>query len=204
MAITKEQVEKIAPALLKNSSIEEINEMFEKYQITTPNRIAGWFCQCGHESADFRYKGENLNYSAEGLIKTFGKYFKGGVAEAQAYARKPERIANRVYANRMGNGNEASGDGWKFKGRGYIQLTGKENYTGFSKHMGFSIDEAVAYCETNKGAMESAMYFWARGKCNDFCDKEDILGLTKRINGGTNGLKDRQERYAKYKKILQG
>lgn len=200
MPITAEQLKQIAPNL--KIDVDTLNDIFDKYQINTINRIAGWFSQCGHESVDFKFKEENLNYSVSGLRKVFGKYFKDE-ATAVAYARNPEKIANRVYGNRMGNGDEASGDGWKYRGRGFIQLTGKQNYSDFAKSIGKTIDEAVEFCESDDGAITSACYFWQKAKCNDFCDKDDVVGLTKRINGGTNGLDDRKARYAKYKGILK-
>lgn len=179
-----------------------VNLLFEKYEITTTNRIAGFLAQCSHESAGFKFKSENLKYSAEGLNRRFPKYFKNAGVDANQYARQPEKIANRVYANRMGNGDEASGDGYKFRGRGYIQLTGKNNYTKFAEKIGKSLDEAVAYCETDAGAIESALYYWEREKLNSYCDKDDIKGMTKVINGGYNGLEDRKEKYEKFKLIF--
>lgn len=179
-----------------------INPLFKKYEITTINRIAGFLAQCSHESGGFKVKEENLNYSADALNRVFPKYFKNAGVDANEYARKPEKIANRVYANRMGNGDEASGEGYKYRGRGYIQLTGKENYTKFANKIGKSLDEAVEYCTTDAGALESALFFWSENNLNSFCDKDDIVGMTKRINGGTNGLEDRKEKYEKFKTIF--
>jgi putative chitinase len=156
--------------------------------------VAGFLSQCGHESNDFTVLRENLNYSAEGLNKTFKKYFPT-VESAQPYARQPEKIANKVYANRMGNGPESSGDGFKYRGRGAIQLTGHDNYKAFADAIGKTIDDTVAYCETLEGAIESACWFWKGHGLNALADAQDVLGMTRRINGGTVGLDDRQKRW---------
>lgn len=183
--------------------IEPLNQTLEHYEINTAQRVAGFLAQTGHESGGYQFLKENLNYSAQGLNKTFKKYFPTE-AEAKPYERKPEKIANRVYANRMGNGNEASGDGWKFCGRGLIQLTGKVNYTKFAASLGIDIDECVAYMETHAGAVASAGWFWDCNKLNQYCDKNDFITLTKRINGGTLGIEDRKKHYEAALKILQG
>ena len=164
-----------------------------RYFKLSPDRAAHFFAQIAHETGEFKSFTENLNYSAEGLKKTFGKYFAD--IDAAPYARKPEKIANRVYANRMGNGDEASGDGYKYCGRGLIQLTGKQNYTKFAADLGISVDETVAYLETPEGAVSSAGWFWDNNNLNSYCDKDDFVGLTKRINGGTIGLEDRKHHY---------
>jgi putative chitinase len=177
-------------------------EVLPKYEINTVDRVAGFLAQCGHESMGFTALKENLNYSAKALDAVFGKYFKRAGRDANAYARQPEKIANIVYANRMGNGSEASGDGWKYRGRGAIQLTGKDNYTSFAKSIDKSLDETIAYLETMDGAIESACWFWKSRKLNEYCDKRDIVTLTKRINGGTNGLADRKAHYDKALKVL--
>lgn len=176
-------------------------DMFAKYQINTKNRIAGFMSQCGHESSDFKNTLENLNYSWQRLRQVFPKYFPTD-ASAQAVDRKSEAIANIVYANRLGNGNTASGDGWKFRGHGLIQLTGRSNITNFGSSIGMNADQAVVYCETPKGALESACWYWKTNNLNRFCDADDILGLTKAINGGTIGLDDRTARYQKAKSII--
>jgi putative chitinase len=189
---------KLAKCLSRNKNIAELFETFNtvlpKYNITTVERVAAFLAQCGHESADFTVLKENLNYSAEGLSKVFPKRFPT-VAAAQPYNRNPEKIANKIYADRMGNGPEASGEGFKFRGRGAIQLTGKENYTKFAARVGKTLDEAVAYTETLDGAIESACWFWTTNKLNDIADKNDIVTLTKRINGGTIGLEDRKHHF---------
>lgn len=199
--MTQEQLTKIAPNL--KISAEAITELFNKYDINTPERIAGFFAQCSHESGNFKFKTENLNYSADALNRVFGKYF-GSKRNAAEYARKPEKIANVVYANRMSNGDEASGDGWKFRGRGYIQLTGRANYTKFAEHIGKSIDDAITYLETEEGAIESALFYWKIANCNKHCDSGDQKALCKSINGGFNGLDDRVSKFNKFLPILKG
>ena len=182
---------------------EVLTEQFEKYEINTVNRAAGFLAQCGHESAGFTILKENLNYSAEGLNKIFKKYFPT-LADAQPYHRQPEKIANKVYGGRMGNGPESSGDGFKFCGRGAIQLTGRDNYTKFAKSVGMTVEEAVADLETLDGAIESACWFWKTNGLNAICDTDDIVKMTKRINGGTIGLEDRKKHYAEAKHLLGG
>ena len=177
------------------------NKVFEKYEINTKERVAGFLAQCGHESLDFTVLKENLNYGAKGLRGTFGKYFPDD-ATAAKYERKPEMIANRVYASRMGNGNEASGDGYKYRGRGAIQLTGCSNYTAFAKDIGKTIDETITYLETLEGAIESACWFWKKNGLNEIADKKDITLMTKRINGGTIGLEDRTKHWNNNLQVL--
>jgi len=190
--------EKLAKCLSRNKNtaqlFEVFNEVLPRYEITTIERVAAFLAQCGHESADFTVLKENLNYSAEGLSKVFPKRFPT-VAAAQPYNRNPEKIANKIYSDRMGNGPEASGEGFKFRGRGAIQLTGKENYTKFANSINQSLDEAVAYTETLAGAIESACWFWSTNKLNALADATDIVALTKRINGGTIGLEDRKHHF---------
>lgn len=176
---------------------DAINEVLPEYEINTPKRVAAFLAQCGHESAGFSVLSENLNYSSDALNKLFGKYFKDG--SATSYARKPEKIANKVYANRMGNGTTASGDGWKFRGRGPIQLTGKNNYVQFANDM-FEDPETVLdnpdiVSLDKETAISAAVWFWQKNKLNALADKGDILNMTKRINGGTNGLEDRIKHY---------
>lgn len=180
---------------------DSLNRVLPRYEIDTVERVAAFLAQCGHESLDFTVLKENLNYSAKGLRLTFPKYFKDD-ASALNYQRKPEKIANRIYANRMGNSNEASGDGWKFRGRGAIQLTGKENYVRLSLNIDRTLDETISYLETLEGAIESACFFWESNKLNQFADKKDNLTLTKRINGGTHGLDDRNKRFQNNLKVL--
>ena len=204
MQITAAHIKSIFPQYKHPADLAEVlSEQFEKYEINTVNRAAGFLAQCGHESNGFTVLKENLNYSAEGLNKIFKKYFPT-VADATPYARNPEKIANKVYANRMGNGPESSGDGYKFRGRGAIQLTGHDNYTQFAKSVGLTVDEAVADLETLDGAIESACWFWKKNGLNAICDKDDIVTMTKRINGGTIGLDDRKKHYEHAKHLLGG
>jgi putative chitinase len=176
-----------------------------EYYGFTPERAAHFFAQTAHESGNFKTFSENLNYSAEGLVKIFGKYFTS--VTAPKYARNPEKIANKVYSSRMGNGDEASGDGWKFRGRGALQLTGKSNYQAFSDYL--KNPEIMANPDLVAGELsfESAKFFFDKNKLWDICDKgvtkETILALTKRINGGTHGLADREEKTFKYYNLLK-
>jgi len=164
-----------------------------KYKITTPQRVAMFMAQCGHESANFTALKENLNYQPHALTAIWPKRFPPDVA-AQ-YAHNQEAIANRAYCDRMGNGPEDSGDGWKFHGRGLIQLTGRALYEAFAKEIGRDLDEVVAYCETFDGAIESACFFWEHHGLNAISDAGDIVHATKVINGGTLGIDDRTARY---------
>lgn len=188
----------------KNPSalFDALTDVLPNYDITTPKRVAAFLAQCGHESLDFTILNENLNYRAESLVKVFGKYFPTSEI-ANTYARQSEKIANRVYANRMGNGNEQSGDGWKYHGRGAIQITGHDNYQAFAKRIQKTLDDTVAYCETLDGAIESACWFWSTHGLNALADAGDNLGMTKRINGGVIGLSDRQTRLDNNLQILQ-
>lgn len=167
------------------------------YHINTPLRLAHFFAQISHESG-LKPIGENLNYSKDGLLKTFGKYFNAD--NATSYARKPEKIANKVYANRMGNGNEASGDGWKYRGRGFIQITGKYNYTTLSKDTRIDFLNNPDLLLTEANALISALWYWNKHKINLLADKNDIKGVTITINGGYNGLEDRTELLTEYLK----
>jgi len=186
------------------SYVEPLNTVAEYYDMfENPRRAAGFLAQIAHESGGFNFVKENLNYSADGLRKIFGKYFPNDEI-AKQYARKPEKIANRVYSNRMKNGDEASGDGYRFCGRGLIQLTGRDNYTRFAEALDMSIEDTIAYLETPNGAVASAGWFWDNNKLNQYCDANDFITLTKRINGGTNGLQDRQHHYDIALKFLKG
>jgi putative chitinase len=166
----------------------------------TPVRAAHFFAQTAHETGGFKAFSENLNYSASGLQGIFGKYFPGTLEES--YARNPEKIANRVYADRMGNGNEASGDGWKYRGRGALQLTGKANYKAFADYLGKPEIMETPDLVATTYAFESAMFFFDKNKLWSICDQgvndAAILALTKRINGGTHGLDDRMVKTKKY------
>ena len=192
---TKQQLKEMIP---KNPYVDQwfeaIYEILPEYEITTPQRVAAFLAQCAHESGGFVFLKENLNYKAASLRRVFPKYFPDDAIAAQ-YAGKGEMIANRVYANRMGNGPEESGDGFRYCGRGLIQLTGKNNYTFFAGSLDIPVEEASEYLQTFEGAVQSACFFWEQNKLNQWADAGDILTLTKRINGGTIGLEDRQKHY---------
>lgn len=198
MELTLQQLKELLP---RNRHVsywhDALSQLLPDYEINTPNRIAAFIAQCSHESGEFSILKENLNYRWQTLRKLFPKYFTTD-AVAQDYASRPnkqEAIANRIYANRMGNGPEESGDGFKYRGRGLIQLTGKENYSWFAASLGISVEEATEYLETFEGAAQSACWFWETNNLNQWADKGDILTLTKRINGGTIGLEDRIKHY---------
>ena len=208
--ITLEQFSAMIPKNKDPESwYEAATELFEAYDITTPNRIAGFMAQCAHESGDFTRLEENLNYSEKALNSVFGRYFGPGKRDAKDYARNPEKIANYVYQDefrtkRGAMGNVNDGDGWLFRGRGIKQLTGRNNYTAFGKTVGMSAEEAAEYVATPKGAIESACWFWKTNKLEKWADKGDNVGLTKRINGGTIGLDDRNRRWEEALAILGG
>jgi putative chitinase len=176
---------------------EALCEILPDYDIDTPQRVAAFLAQCAHESGGFKAIKENLNYRPASLRKLFGKYFATD-ALAEEYCAKPnkqEAIANRIYANRMGNGPEESGDGYRYCGRGLIQLTGKDNYTRYAQSLEISVEEASEHLTTFEGCVQSACWFWEANNLNQYADKGDILNLTKRINGGTIGLEDRIKHY---------
>lgn len=184
--------------------IEQIPEVMQKFAVNTPLRLAHFLAQCGHESGGFKLTQENLNYSAKGLMGIFKKYFPTQ-ALADQYARKPEKIANRVYGGRMGNGPEASGEGYKFRGRGYIQLTGKQNYTAFDASVPESIVDSPDLVAT-KYPLASAAWFWSKNGLNTIADQgatnEVVTKITKRVNGGTIGLADRIKHFKEYHALL--
>jgi len=175
----------------------EITSIIDRFNMTNPLRLSHFLAQAAHESGNFKFLKENLNYSADSLLKVFPKYFKDK-ATADKYARNPEMIANRVYASRMGNGDEASGDGFKFRGRGYIQLTGKDNYKAFSNFIG---EDCVANPDlvSDKYPLVSASWFFDKNNLWTICDKgatdEVVTAVTKRINGGTHGILDRISKF---------
>jgi putative chitinase len=208
--ITLEQFSAMIP---RNKNPEEwydaAQQLFKAYDITTDLRIAGFMAQCAHESADFTRLEENLNYSEKALNGVFGRYFGKGKRDAKEYARDPKKIANYVYqdefrSKRGALGNTDDGDGWRFRGRGIKQLTGRNNYTAFGKSVDMSAEEAAEYVATPAGAIESACWFWKTNKLEKYADADDNLGLTKKINGGTIGLEDRDKRYKDAKAILAG
>ncbi len=189
---------------IPDAVIAMIPDTAAKFQINTPLRLAHFLAQCGHESGGFRATQENLNYSAKGLMGTFKKYFPTE-ALANAYQRNPQKIANKVYANRMANGDEASGDGYKFRGRGYIQLTGKDNYTQFGNSIGENITSNPDVV-SGKYALLSAAWFWSKNGLNKLADggatDAVVTSITKRVNGGTIGLADRIKHFKEYYHLL--
>lgn len=195
MVITESQIRRIMPSV-KNDKVKEFVRSFGQYSedfgINTKIRVCYFLGQIAWESNELNAVEENLNYSTAGLLKTFPKYFKTR-AEAIEYARKPEKIANRVYANRYGNGNEASGDGWRYKGRGLIQLTFKANYLAY-QNSGYCVGNLIAHPEwlaQYPGALKSAMWYWKSHGCNEYADRDDINEVTRRVNGGYSHLAQR-------------
>ena len=182
--------------------INALNKILPEYKINTKLRLCHFLAQILHESGNLKYKSENLNYSAKALRSVFPKYFKTDEI-ANQYARKPEKIANRVYANRMGNGDEASGDGWLRRGRGLIQLTGTDNYKACTKALNVDLmknpDLIISNAEI---CMKTACWFWNSKKLNELADKDDIKSITKRINGGYNGIEDRESILKRAKSVL--
>ena len=198
MNITLQQLQQLIP---KNPYVKQwhnaLSQLLPDYEINTAERIAAFIAQCSHESAGFTALKENLNYKAATLRKIFPKYFPDD-ATAAHYASLPNKqaaIANKVYASRMGNGPEESGDGYRFCGRGLIQLTGRDNYSWFAASLSISVEEASEYLQTFEGAAQSACWFWETNSLNRWADAGDILTLTKKINGGTIGLEDRKKHY---------
>jgi putative chitinase len=189
---------------IPDAVIAQIPETAQKFNITNPLRLAHFLAQCGHESAGFKAIQENLNYSADGLKKIFPKYFPGNLAEG--YARNPEKIASKVYGGRMGNGDETTKEGFKFRGRGYIQLTGKDNYTRFGKFIG---EDTVANPDlvATKYPLASAAFFFDSNKLWEICDRgaddATVTAVTKRVNGGTIGLADRIKHFKEYFALLK-
>lgn len=182
---------------------EALCKILPDYEINTVPRVAAFLAQTAHESGGYKALRENLNYKAESLMRVWPRYFPD-IATAQHYAHNQEAIANRAYANRMGNGDEASGDGWRYCGRGLIQLTGKSNYQAFAESIETPVEEIPEYLGTFEGAIQSGCWFWESNNLNQYADKGDILTMTKRINGGTLGLADRQKHYDHAIHVLQG
>jgi putative chitinase len=208
--LTEAQLSKMIPT---NKDVAEwcktLNDMLPKYDITSPRRIASFISQCAHESADFKLLEENLNYKEETLLRVFPRYFGPGKQNAAEYAKNPEKIANYVYMdkNRSANGalgNVQEGDGWRFRGRGLKQVTGRANYTTFGKAIGKTAEEVAAYLETKEGALVSALWFWKSRGLNEVADTGDVAKVTKIINGGDIGLEDRRQRYVQSLAVLDG
>jgi len=193
--LSQEQLAQLIPG---NPYVDHWHHALEQalpdYDINTPPRVAAFIAQCSHESGGFRFLKENLNYKAESLSRVWPKYFKDPTV-AKQYAHNQEAIANRAYASRMGNGDEASGDGWRFCGRGLIQLTGRSNYQAFADSIETDINDIPEFLATFEGAVQSACWFWESNNLNKWADTGDILTLTKKINGGVLGLADRQKHY---------
>lgn len=205
MTLSLDQLYEINGKMYKDKCeyyLEALNLILPEYQINTNLRLCHFLAQIIHESGHLKYNQENLNYSAKALRSVFGKYFPTD-ALAEQYARKPEKIANRVYANRMGNGDEASGDGWLRRGRGLIQLTGTDNYKACSKALNIDLmknpDLIVSNAEV---CVKTACWFWSSKRLNEWADKDDIITITKKINGGYNGLEDRTKILNTAKKVL--
>ena len=198
MELTLQQLKQLLP---KNPYVDHwhraLAQLLPDYEINTPQRIAAFIAQCAHESGEFMILKENLNYKAATLRKIFPKYFPTDAMAAE-YAAKPnkqEAIANLVYANRMGNGGPETGDGYRYCGRGLIQLTGKTNYSYFAASLSIPVEEAAEYLQTFEGAAQSACWFWETNNLNAFADAGDIKEMTRRINGGYIGLEDRVKHY---------
>ena len=192
--LTKDQLAQIIPGNpYLDHWYDALSQALPDYDISTPQRVAAFLAQCAHESGGFTAIKENLNYKAESLVKVWPKYFNAG--NANDYAHNQEKIANRAYANRMGNGPEESGDGSKFCGRGLIQLTGRSNYQSFADSLQIDINDASEYLKTFEGCVQSACWFWEANNLNKWADAGDIEKMTKIINGGTLGLDDRTNRY---------
>ena len=196
-ALTLDQLKQIVP---NNPYIdhwhEALCEILPDYDIDTPQRVAAFLAQCAHESGGFRAIKENLNYRPATLVTLFKKYFD--LPTAERYCAMPDKqaaIANRIYANRMGNGPEESGDGYRYCGRGLIQLTGRDNYTRYAQSTEQTVEEASEHLTTFEGCVQSAAWFWEANNLNQYADSGDILTMTKRINGGTIGLEDRKKHY---------
>lgn len=195
MEITQQQLSQILPG---NPYIEHwceaLNKILPDYDITTPQRVAAFLAQTAHESGGYTALHENLNYQAASLCRVWPGHFPN-MEIANQYAHKPEMIANRAYSGRMGNGDEASGDGWRFCGRGLLQVTGRNNYQAFADSIQTDINQIPDFLQTFEGAVQSACWFWESNNLNQYADSGDFVTMTKRINGGTLGLEDRQARY---------
>jgi len=203
MQITREQLQ----ACIGNNPyldhwVHALNEILPDYEINTPQRVAAFIAQCAHESGGFKFLTENLNYRWETLRKLFSKYFPTDEL-AKQYEKKPEKIANKIYGGRMGNGPEETGDGFRYCGRGLIQLTGKSNYQNFADSIETSVEEVSEYLQTFEGAIQSACWFWESNNLNALADAGDIKMMTKKINGGFIGLEDRIKHYEHACHVLQ-
>lgn len=204
--VTVAQLQRIFPkakAANLAAFCDEINEAAVEFEIDSPRRLAAFLAQCAHESGLFAHVRENLNYSAQGLRGIWPKRFPT-LAAAQPYHRNPQKIANKVYADRMGNGSEATGDGWSYRGRGLIQLTGKSNYIACSAGLEYDVVADPDYLETTEGAARSAAWYWYSRNLNKWADLGDIKTMTKLINGGYIGLEEREHFYHSALSVLGG
>lgn len=205
MKITREQIMSAVPTTdgqRVDDFVRVFNEWNDKFGISTPLRVAHFLAQCWHECNELKALEENMNYSEIRLLQVFPKYFSK--SNAYLYAYRPEKIANRVYANRMGNGSEGSGDGWRYRGRGMIGITGFANYKAYA-FSGFCVGDLMRHPEwlaKSPGAYKSAMWFWWKNKLNTLADRDYVKSVTQRINGGYNGLESRKEYLAKFKEVL--
>jgi putative chitinase len=193
LAVTADMLASVAPRTPRSvleALAAPMSAACARFGINTPVRLAAFLSQCAHESGGFMRREENLSYRAERLMKVWPKRFPS-LEVARQYARMPEKLANNVYAGRMGNGDARSGDGWRFRGRGFKQLTGRSNYTAFAHAIGKDLDDVPDYILSDEGACLSAGWFWSSNKLNSFADKRDIRTLTERINGGLIGLNER-------------
>lgn len=208
MQITRNQILAIMPMATRvvDKYLPYLNTHMAECQINTPERVCHFLATIAVESSELRAVEENLNYSAEGLRKTFGKYFKT-MAVARSYERHPQQIANRVYANRYGNGNEASGDGWRFRGRGLIQYTFRSNYREYSKWCGYDVEKQPELLALPKGAARSACHYYQAHGCNELADGGGMdavfRAIRKKVNGGTNGLEAVKLYYQRAKKVIK-
>ena len=194
MEIRQDQLAQILPGNPYTEHwCEALNKILPDYDISTPQRVAAFLAQTAHESGGYTALHENLNYTEQSLCRVWPSHFTADIADQ--YAHNPERIANRAYAGRMGNGDEASGDGWNFCGRGLLQVTGRVNYQAFADSLQMNIADVPAFLQTFEGAVQSACWFWENNNLNSYADSGDFVTMTKKINGGTLGLDDRQHRY---------
>jgi putative chitinase len=210
MKLTEQQLTAMLPTNREIGAwLDELNKALPIYDIDNAQRIAGFISQCAHESRDFTAMEENLNYSRVALLRVFPRYFGPGKRNPDEYARNPEKLANYVYmdefrSKRGALGNTQPGDGWRFRGGGIKQLTGRSNYTNFANDYGLTAEEAADWVRTKEGALASALWFWNKNNLNPVADTGDVVALTKRINGGTIGLADRQSRYSVAMQALTG
>lgn len=204
MVLSSDILGQIMPLARRSGRVSKYYDTLKKYmeafEINTPLRITHFLAQIAYESGELSYVEENLNYRASALIKVFPKYFNE--ATAPLYAGKPQKIANRVYANRMGNGDEKSGDGWKYRGRGFGQITGRDNYRAYAKWCGFDVEKNPDLLAKLPGAIRSTCWLWKQKGCNQLADKDDVTAITKKWNGGTNGLDGRKAYVRAGKKVF--